>query len=132
MDETYISVKGKWKYLYGAMDKTGDTVVFLLMAKRDHKAAMRILRRAIEQGGMPEKLTIAKSGVNAAAVKGYNAEVDADIGLRQVKYLNNIVEQDHRAVKRMTRPMLGFKGGAGFCVNGVSFKPATSVLQTGW
>ena len=109
MDETYISVKGKWKYLYRAVDKSGDTVDFLLTAKRDRKAAMRYLRKAIKQNGMPAKITIDKSGANAAAVNGYNAEADASIELRQIKYLNNIVEQDHRAVKRRTRPMLGFK-----------------------
>ena len=109
MDETYISVKGKWKYLYRAVDKSGDTVDFLLTAKRDRKAAMRFLRKAIKQNGLPAKITIDKSGANAAAVSGYNAEGDASIELRQIKYLNNIVEQDHRAIKRMTRPMLGFK-----------------------
>ena len=91
------------------MDKSGDTVDFLLTAKRDRKAAMRFLRKAIRQNGRPAKITIDKSGANAAAVNSYNAEDDASIELRQIKYLNNIVEQDHRAVKRMTRPMLGFK-----------------------
>jgi putative transposase len=109
MDETYISVKGKWKYLYRAVDKSGDTIDFLLTAKRDRKAAMRFLRKAIHQCGTPDKITIDKSGANASAVNGYNEEADAEIELRQVKYLNNIVEQDHRAIKRMTRPMLGFK-----------------------
>ena len=82
---------------------------FLLTAKRDRRAAMRDLRKAIKQNGMPAKITIDKSGAHAAAVNGYDAETDASIELRQIKYLNNIVEQDHRAVKRMTRPMLGFK-----------------------
>ena len=109
MDETYISVKGKWKYLYRAVDKAGDTIDFLLTARRDRKAAMRFLCKAIGQSGMPEKITIDKSGANAAAVNRYNAEAEASIELRQIKYLNNIVEQDHRAVKRVTRPMLGFK-----------------------
>lgn len=109
MDETYINVKGKWEYLYRTVDKSGATGDFLLTAKRDRKAAMRIQRKAIKQNGRPAKITIDKSGANAAAVNGYNAEVAANIELRQIKYLNNIVEQDHRAVKRMTRPMLGFK-----------------------
>ena len=109
MDETYISVRGKWKYLYRAVDKSGDTIDFLLTAKRDHKAAMRFLRKAIMQNGLPVKITIDKSGANASAVNGYNEEADTEIELHQVKYLNNIVEQDHRAVKRVTRPMLGFK-----------------------
>ena len=72
-------------------------------------AALRFLSKAIDQSGVPDKITIDKSGANTAAVESYNAEHDAGIELRQVKYLNNIVEQDHRAIKRMTRPMLGFK-----------------------
>jgi putative transposase len=112
LDETYIRVKGQWKYLYRAVDKAGYTVDFRLTAKRDRKAASRFLRKAIDQCGTPQKITIDKSGANTAAVESYNAEHEAGITLRQVKYLNNIVEQDHRAIKRMTRPMLGFKS---FC-----------------
>ena len=115
LDETYICVKGQWKYLYREVDKAGHSVDFLLTAKRDRKAALRFLRKAIDQCGLPDKITIDKSGANTAAVERYNAEHDAGIELRvaglgpQVKYLNNIVEQDHRAIKRLTRPMLGFK-----------------------
>lgn len=109
MDETYINVKGKWKYLYRAVDKFGATVDFLLTAKRDRKAALRFLRKAIGQNGTPSKITIDKSGANAAAINDYTEEEAVGIELRQVKYLNNIVEQDHRAIKRKTRPMLGFK-----------------------
>ena len=109
MDETYVKVKGVWKYLYRAVDKAGATVDFLLTAKRDRKAASRFLRKAFGQHGTPEKITIDKSGANAAAIAGYNAEHKAGIEIRPVKYLNNIVEQDHRAVKRLVRPMLGFK-----------------------
>ena len=101
MDETYVRIKGAWKYLYRAVDKAGQTVDFLLTAKRDRKAAARFLRKAIDQNGAPEKITIDKSGANA--------EHEAGIEMRQVKYLNNIVEQDHRAIKRAVRPMLGFK-----------------------
>jgi putative transposase len=109
LDETYVKVKGSWKYLYRAVDKAGATVDFLLTAKRDRKAALRFLRKAIGQHGVPEKITIDKSGANTAAIESYNAEHEADIEIRQNKYLNNLVEQDHRAVKRVTRPMLGFK-----------------------
>ena len=84
MDETYISVKGKWKYLYRGVDNSGDTVDFLLTAKRDRRAAMRFLRKAIKQDGAFAKITIDKSGANAAAVNGYNAEADARIELRQI------------------------------------------------
>jgi transposase-like protein len=109
MDETYVKVKGVWKYLYRAVDKTGATVDFLLTAKRDCKAALRFLRKAIGNNGTPEKITIDKSGANTAAIESHNAETKAGIEMRQIKYLNNIVEQDHRAIKRRTRPMLGFK-----------------------
>ncbi len=109
MDETYVRIKGAWKYLYRAVDKAGATVDFLLTAKRDRKAALRFLRQAIGQNGTPQKITIDKSGANTAAIESYNKDHEAGIEIRQVKYLNNIVEQDHRAVKRLVRPMLGFK-----------------------
>ncbi len=82
---------------------------FLLTAKRDRKASLRFLRKAIGHHGVPEKIAIDKSGANTAAIESYNAEHETDIEIRKVKYLNNIVEQDHRAVKRVVRPMLGFK-----------------------
>ena len=109
MDETYIKVNGQWKYLYRAVDKAGDAVDFLLTAKRDKAAARRYLERAINLHGLPEKITIDKSGANTAAIHSVNVDACLDIELRQCKYLNNIVEQDHRAVKRITDPMLGFK-----------------------
>src|SRR3984893_650290 len=109
MDETYVKVKGVWKYLYRAVDKTGATGDFLLTAKRDSKAALSFLDKAIRYNGTPEKITIDKSGANTAAIESHNTEHKPGIEIRQVKYLNNIVEQDHRAIKRPTRPMLGFK-----------------------
>jgi putative transposase len=109
MDETYLRVEGAWKYLYRAVDKAGATVDFLLTAKRDRKAALRFLRKAIKWNGTPEKITIDKSGANTAAIESHNAERETGIEIRQSKYLNNIVEQDHRAIKRLVRPMLGFK-----------------------
>jgi transposase-like protein len=95
--------------LYRAVDKAGATVDFLLTARRDRKAALRFLRKAIGRHGVPEKITIDKSGANTAAIVNYNADHDTDVEIRQVKYLNNIFEQDHRAIKRMVRAMLGFK-----------------------
>ena len=109
MDETYIKVSGKWKYLYRAVDRDGGTVDFLLTAKRDLAAARRFLERAINLHDVPEKITIDKSGANTAAIESVKANACVDIVMRQNKYLNNIVEQDHRAIKRITRPMLGFK-----------------------
>src|SRR5215208_3387989 len=109
MDETYIKVKGQWSYLYRAVDKTGQTIDFLLTEHRDTEAALRFLTQAIHRHGVPDKITIDGSEANAAAIKRYNEEHGTAIIIRQVKYLNNLVEQDHRAVKRVTRPMLGFK-----------------------
>ena len=109
MDETSIKVKGQWYYLYRAVDKTGQTIDFLLTAQRDDQAAKRFLTKAIRRHGVPEKITIDGSAANEAAIKSYNEEHGTAIIIRQVKYFNNIVEQDHRGVKRVTRPMLGFK-----------------------
>ena len=110
MDETYIRVKGEWKYLYRAVDKFGKTIDFLLTEQRDEKAARTFLNKAIgRHGGAPEKITIDGSAANEAAIKNYNEDHGVTIEIRKTKYLNNIVEQDHRGVKRITRPMLGFK-----------------------
>ncbi|MGB5833981.1 MAG: IS6 family transposase, partial [Thiohalocapsa sp.] len=109
MDETYIKINGQWKYLYRAVDKAGQSVDFLLTTHRDKKAALRFFRKALRQHGLPERVTIDKSGVNTAALKALQEESGVTIEIRQSKYLNNLVEQDHRAVKRIVRPMLGFK-----------------------
>jgi putative transposase len=108
MDETYIRVKGEWRYLYRAVDKQGQTIDFLLTERRDERAAMRFLIQAIRRHGVPETITIDGSDANAAAIRRYNEEHGTTIIIRQVKYLNNIIEQDHRSVKRVTRPMFGF------------------------
>jgi putative transposase len=109
MDETYIKVKGEWKYLYRAVDKAGNTIDFLFRASRDKAAARCFFEKAIGQNGSPATVTMDKSGSNLAALHAMNAERETPIKVRQVKYLNNIVEQDHRAIKRRTRPLLGFK-----------------------
>src|SRR2546427_1480761 len=108
MDETYIKIKGQWYYLYRAVDKHGQTIDFLLAEHRDKEAALRFLKKAIRRHGVPEQMTIDGSEANEAAIKSYN-EAHGTTIIRQVKYFNNIVEQDHRAVKRVTRPMLEFK-----------------------
>jgi transposase-like protein len=118
MDETYIKVKGVWKYLYRAVDRDGKTIDFLLTAKRDKAAAKRFFDKAMQANGVPEKVTMDKSGANKAAIDEINANREKPMVVRQVKYLNNIVEQDHRAVKRITKPMLGFK----------SFQSAKNIL----
>ena len=91
------------------MDKHGQTIDFLLTEHRDAEAALRFLKKAIRRNGVPETMTIDGSDANEAAIKRYNEENGTTIRIRQVQYLNNIVEQDHRAVKRVTRPMLGVK-----------------------
>ncbi len=118
MDETYIKVKGVWKYLYRAVDRDGKTIDFLLTAKRDKAAAKRFFDKAMQANSVPEKVTMDKSGANKAAIDEINANREKPMVVRQVKYLNNIVEQDHRAVKRITKPMLGFK----------SFQSAKNIL----
>ena len=109
MDETYIKVRGQWKYQYRAVDTEGQTIDFLLTAKRDTSAALRFFRKAIRNNDMPKVVTIDKSGANLAALESINAGREQPVKVRQAKYLNNIVEQDHRAIKRRTRPMMGFK-----------------------
>jgi len=111
MDETYIKVKGQWKYLYRAVDSGGQTIDFLLTAKRDAAGALRFFRKAIRHHGRPEVVTIDRSGANAAALTMLNAGSAAEeiITIRQNKYLNNLVEQDHRNIKRRIRLIMGFK-----------------------
>jgi transposase-like protein len=112
MDETYIRVKGEWRYVYRAMDKAGQTMAFRLTEHRDTAAALRFLTQALHRHGVPETLTIDGSEAHEAAIKRDPEAHGTHILIRQVKYLHNIVAQDHRAVKRVTRPMLGFKSCA--------------------
>ncbi len=114
MDETYIKVKGKWTYYYRAIDKFGKTLDFMLSKQRDKAAAKQFFRRAIETNGVPSRIVIDKSGANFAGLRWINISLKLSrthrpIEILRVKYLNNIVEQDHRFIKKVTRPMLGFK-----------------------
>jgi len=114
MDETYIKVKGKWTYLYRAVDKFGNTIDFMLSEKRDEAAATAFFKKTIDNNGVPEKVVIDKSGANNAGIENINCLFFlvfswCFIEILQVKYLNNIVEQDHRFIKKITKPMLGFK-----------------------
>ena len=113
-DETYIKVRGKWTYLYRAVDRDGQTLDFMLSERRDTAAARRFFKRAVSTNGVPDRIAIDKSGANLAGLQSLNVilkftGVGQMIGIVQSKYLNNIVEQDHRFIKRITRPMLGFK-----------------------
>jgi transposase-like protein len=121
MDETYIKLNGKWVYLYRAVDKEGDTIDFLLRAKRDAVAAKAFFRKAFKENGRPDKVAIDKSGSNKASLDSFNKDVEEEekIEIRQIKYLNNVCEQDHRFIKKRTRPMLGFK----------NFQPAKATLS---
>ena len=109
MDETYIKVKGEWRYLYRAVDKAGNTVDFLLTKFRRRMSAQSFLIKAINQNGVPEIINIDKSGANTSAIRVYNKRAYSKIENRQCKYLNNIVEQDHRFIKRRISSGLGFK-----------------------
>jgi transposase-like protein len=112
VDETYIKVRGHWTYLYRAVDKCGQTIDFRLSRTRDVFAAKVFLKKAIRHEGQPPH-TITLDGYAAShrAVREMRTDglLPKDTKLRSSKYLNNLIEQDHRGVKSRTRPMLGFK-----------------------
>src|SRR5262245_41444967 len=112
MDETYIRVKGEWRYLYRAVDKTGQTIDFLLTEHRATEAAPRFLTQAIHRHGVPDKITIDGSEANAAAIKRYNEEHGTAIIIRQIKYLNNLVEIVFTQLTK-TRHLAARMGGDG-------------------
>ena len=112
--QNYIKVRGKWTYLYRAVDRDGKTLDFMLSERRDLPAARRFFRKAIATNGVPDRVVIDKSGANLTGLQAVNTSLKFTgtgniIEIRQVKYLNNILEQDHRFIKRITRPMMGFK-----------------------
>lgn len=114
VDETYIKVRGKWAYQYRAVDRNGQTLDFMLSECRDLAAARRFFKKAIVTKGVPEKVVIDKSGANLAGLQAVNTILKFTgtgdmIEIRQIKYLNNILEQDHRFIKRITKAMMGFK-----------------------
>ncbi|MBV1883984.1 MAG: IS6 family transposase [Pseudomonadales bacterium] len=104
MDETYLKIKGQWRYFYRAVDK---------------QAALRFLTKAIGRNGKPGLINIDKSGANKAAINCFNSKNKRRVKIRCCKYLNNTIEQDHRNVKRVTNSMLGFK----------SFRTAQATLK---
>ena len=116
MDETYIKVKGEWVYLYlyRAVDKLGKTLDFMLSKRRNKAAATKFFARALEVNGLPRKIVIDRSGANTAGINAINRMLKSfgcpiPIEMVRIKYLNNIVEQDHRTIRKRIRPMLGFK-----------------------
>ncbi len=109
MDETYIKVGGKDRYLYRAVDKFGNTVDFLLTKRRMKGSAQKFLNKAIGNNGEPRVINIDKSGANKEAIRTCNKRNFMHLKWRQCKYLNNIVEQDHRNIKRRISISTGFK-----------------------
>ena len=119
--ETYIKVRGRWTYLYRAIDSNGDTVEFWFSERRNLAAAKRFLRKALSRHARPERIVIDGSQTNREAIlscdttsrlRDRSRRKLKPIQIRQSAYLNNRIEQDHRAVKRRIRPMLGFKSMA--------------------
>jgi transposase-like protein len=118
IDETYVKVRGQWRYLYRAIDSNGDTVEFWFSERRNLAAAKRFLSKALQRHGRPERIVIDGSQTNREAILACDTERRLQdrsrrklkpIRIYQSRYLNNRIEQDHRAIKRRTRPMLGFK-----------------------
>ncbi len=123
VDETYVKVKGQWMYLYRAVDSAGNTIDFYLSESRDKEAAKRFFKKALaaSHNRIPRVITVDKNPAYPVAIQELEKEdrLPEGIPIRQVKYLNNIVEQDHRFIKKRIRPMLGFK----------SYETATSILS---
>jgi len=113
VDETYVKVKGQWMYLYRAVDSEGDTIDFYLSKARNKQAAKRFFKKALafSHVSKPRVITVDKNPAYPMAIQELKKEkqMPKGIQLRQVKYLNNIVEQDHRFIKKRIRPMLGLK-----------------------
>ena len=111
MDETYIKVGGQDRYLYRAVDKFGNTVDFLLTKRRMKGFAQKFFNKAIGNNGKPRVINIDKSGSNFTAIRAVNRNNfwKKNIKVRQCKYLNNIIEQDHRNIKRRIAIDTGFK-----------------------
>ncbi|HDR7636465.1 MULTISPECIES: IS6 family transposase [Bacillus] len=123
VDETYVKVKGQWMYLYRAVDSKGYTIDFHLSKTRDHRAAKRFFNKALQSFHVskPRVITVDKNPAFPIAIEELKTEKKMPVGIqiRQVKYLNNIVEQDHRFIKKRVRSMLGLK----------SFRTAKSILS---
>ncbi|USK68687.1 IS6 family transposase [Peribacillus asahii] len=123
VDETYVKVKGEWMYLYRAVDSEGNTIDFYLSESRDKQAAKRFFKKALAASHVckPRVITVDKNPAYPVAIQELKEEkiMPEGIQIRQVRYLNNIVEQDHRFIKKRVRSMLGFK----------SYETATSVLS---
>ncbi|WP_141525112.1 IS6 family transposase, partial [Bacillus sp. AFS018417] len=123
VDETYIKIKGEWMYLYRAVDSEGNTIDFYLSKNRNAKSAKCFFKKALASSHVssPRVITIDKNPAYPIAVEELRKEksMPSSMQLRQKKYLNNILEQDHRFIKKRVRSMLGLK----------SFRTATYILS---
>ena len=112
VDETYVKIKGAWKYLYRAVDSTGQTIDFMLNAKRDARAAKRFICKMLKtpSHSSPRVINVDKNQAYPPAVEQLKEEgtIPNRTQLRQCKYLNNLIEQDHRFIKRRVNAGLGF------------------------
>jgi transposase-like protein len=113
VDETYIKVGRQWKYLYRALDKEGNTIEFMLSAKHDIPAAKRFFKKLMraEHRRLPFSISVDKNAAYPEAFTTSQEEriVPKDCKLRRVKYLNNVIEQDHRFIKKKVRASQCFK-----------------------
>src|SRR3954447_2948350 len=113
VDETYIKVGKSCKYLYRAVDKEGNTIEFMLSAKRDVAAAKRFFKKMMraDHRRLPFSISVDKNAAYPEAFTTYQDEkiLPKDCKLRRVKYLNNIIEQDHRFIKKRVRACLGYR-----------------------
>ncbi|MGG2091544.1 IS6 family transposase [Bacillus sp. S13(2024)] len=119
VDETYIKVKDQWMYLYRAVDSEGNTIDFCLSKTRDQKAAKCFFKKALRSFHVSKPRVITVDKNPAIQQLKDEREMPEGIQMRQVKYLNNIVEQDHHFIKKRVRSMLGFK----------TYETATSIVR---
>ncbi|MBP2642938.1 MAG: transposase [Firmicutes bacterium] len=112
MDETYLKIKGKNAYLYRAVDSEGNTIDFYVSEYRDKDAAKKFFEKALKarHNQQPRVITTDKYAATEIAINEmiYAGNISSKITIRKIKYLNNLIEQDHRFIKRKSRPMLGF------------------------
>jgi IS6 family transposase len=138
VDGTYLRVAGKWTYLYRAVDSTGATIDFLLSARRDAPAARRFLLKALRSPGHPRPRVINVDGNPSYPRVIVELKKTGELGrrcrCRPVQYLNNIVEQDHRAIKRRVRSSQGFRAfrSAARTIQGVEMMNMIRKGQVRW
>jgi transposase, IS6 family len=113
VDETYVKVKGVWKYLYRAITKSGKALDFYLSSTRNAKAAKRLLGkilRRMKEYEKPKTINTDQAPSYGQAIRELKEEglLNDHVLHLQVKYLNNLIEADHGKLKRLIKPTLGF------------------------